>query len=814
MTFLSHETIRLKLAAFFFNSRADALRGELFRALSISILARSDQALDLDEICQGIIQLFGLSGDTNDSLRAVLVNELATLVESGELLTVDEKFQLADHLWDDQPTEPEIELLQTVSNEIETICRSIEPAISRVGIKSIFEFYVEASVLIAEKNLSIITKGRRVETWGLDSTDVATAVSEKRVKFDIDRYLDGDKFIRRSFISPPAELAKYLYHIYQAAVAINLLAWDPSLNYLERSALSNMILYVDSSVLFALMQETHPLHQLVDSLISASKQDLGVQIYLHADTLEEYESVLKWHDIQFLQMKPTLVDVAKACKRDGSKPSDWLELSIFTDYLDKHLDHIDEGSWNRYRSSISGDSLKRTAGEHKIKIDKSNAFVPVKEYHEIREALLRASKIQVKRGKRSEAKHDTTHDARIFYLISTSRKRIADSALSLGFDRYLLTLDGSLTFFLREYGVPWTETYFMFPFQWYEFAFPFMRIKFADHGEFASGIASLIFSPAFPQLDDLIPLNLCKFVFEQGGKNLPMGSVQQVVSYGLEERLIEKIDPSNMDVRGRQQAQLDIQRIIAQEEMQASGEIEQLKRERESISEEIKDLGGRKTKVAEALAGIEEEYGKFESVHSTVEAVREIYEEEIEAISLEHQHGLEQSKQQTSGKEHLLNAQDSKIEGLEYQIDDLSNSVEALETARAEERRQLEEAKANEKAERIRRINEVKRISITVIMVLGLLVSNYLLITANSSVVIVLASSLLLVVGTVLYQRIGSAILAFIAYGMGVVVSTAFLINSETANAFAWLIPLAWEVVVFGLDRILQSQSTADFESS
>jgi len=112
-----------------------------------------------------------------------------------------------------------------------------------------------------------------------------------------------------------------------------------------------------------------------------------------------------------------------------------------------------------------------------IRVDKTSVYVPKDEFEAIKDALVRASKLQMDRGKRSYVKIDPAHDAQMYYWITSARRKRDDGGISLGYDRYLLTLDGSLTQFANLLRIPLTETFFIYPNQWYELAFPFLRIR-------------------------------------------------------------------------------------------------------------------------------------------------------------------------------------------------------------------------------------------------------------------------------------------------------------------------------------------------
>jgi len=169
-------------------------------------------------------------------------------------------------------------------------------------------------------------------------------VAECTKRYTIDKFLDVDEFIRRTLVRPTEVLSEYLHRLIQVNVIMPILSWDPDLAYLQNNILSGKILHIDSNVLFSLMQTTHPQHQFLSNLLRATRNDLGVQLLVHEKTISEYHQPIEWANEQFDHYRSRLRDVAETCKRHNERPADYLEESVFADYVSNNLDHIDQGT--------------------------------------------------------------------------------------------------------------------------------------------------------------------------------------------------------------------------------------------------------------------------------------------------------------------------------------------------------------------------------------------------------------------------------------------------------------------------------------
>ena len=324
MTTSQYDLLRQRLTAFFFNSRGDALRGEMYRVLALDALSHLPSPSSLPTIATHITTALGAAPDGSAGLEAVLSEELRVLEGKGLVVSLEGGFALA-------PDSPQVLsslestqlTLEPVAQEIRSIAATIAPSLGEKALRDLEMFFFDAANIIATSQVPFLTRSQATSEYTPD-LDIAAAVSECRSRYSVDNYLDGDVFISKAFLSPTPVVNAYLYSLYQVSVSIHLLAWDPSLTFIRDEVLSRIELYLDTNILFVIMQPSNPLHQFMRALLRATRNDLGVRVHVLEATLGEYEGVLRWAHGQFEQYQRTLRDVARLCKRDGDAPADYL----------------------------------------------------------------------------------------------------------------------------------------------------------------------------------------------------------------------------------------------------------------------------------------------------------------------------------------------------------------------------------------------------------------------------------------------------------------------------------------------------------
>ena len=76
-----HEEVRLKITAFLFNNRANALRGEMHRALCLYVLSEMAEPCMPEEVADLIVSLLGRDVGAPRGFVAIVLDELRGLVK-------------------------------------------------------------------------------------------------------------------------------------------------------------------------------------------------------------------------------------------------------------------------------------------------------------------------------------------------------------------------------------------------------------------------------------------------------------------------------------------------------------------------------------------------------------------------------------------------------------------------------------------------------------------------------------------------------------------------------------------------------------
>lgn len=651
----TQEELRLKITSYMFNRRADALRGEMYEALCLGAFADAKDSLTSDEIASRVASQLGEKVKVSESLRTIVYDGLISLEKNGAIIRRNNEYSLDVSL---NPIEfqksSHIELEKSLSKPIEKIAFSINQDLSPASIKKSLHFFVEASSIIANDQASSLSKGNGTQSFNYEEKDdVPFSVIKLWEEYDLGKELDFDKFITKTLLNPEGELADYLYRLIQVNIIIRLLSWDPNLEFLKNTLLANKVLYLDSSVLFVLMQRYHPLHYFLLSMLRASKNDLGVVFKVHETTIKEYQNAIEWAERENSHSYKDLKIIAQICKSEGSSPFEFIDNATLADYVSENMDRLDVGTWQKYKTSLTGRSFHDMLASLSAETEKQKISVPYEELNQIKETMVRASQKQVERKKRANLKYDTDHDARIFYRIKSSRKRSTEAS-SIGFDKYLLTLDGSLTYFSRLFEIPVTETFFIFPNQWYELAFPFLRLESGSVSQITSGVVSMFFSRAFPKLTTLIPLELCKYIFENGGQGLTTGSIKAVAESMTEERLLDSLRPDNDDLQKKEQAQLRVARLIAEEEIKRNKELkiaerltEELKKTQQTLSVDVENLSSKKEQLTSEIGDIDQLQNKINLLEKTQSQELNAMQDKLDKILLEQKNTKEEKETET-----------------------------------------------------------------------------------------------------------------------------------------------------------------------
>jgi hypothetical protein len=156
----AHESIKLKITAFLFNSRADALRGEIYRALCLHVLSETQQACNGEEVVELVAYALGKEVKVTASLRTVVFDELRRLTEEKTIVCNHGYYRLEADVIEQLPDQKgQEQLYKAILQEIREIALSLNPALSKAQIRTLFNFYMEASKQIAKYQLEFVSRG-------------------------------------------------------------------------------------------------------------------------------------------------------------------------------------------------------------------------------------------------------------------------------------------------------------------------------------------------------------------------------------------------------------------------------------------------------------------------------------------------------------------------------------------------------------------------------------------------------------------------------------------------------------------------------
>lgn len=104
--------------------------------------------------------------------------------------------------------------------------------------------------------------------------------------------------IIKEFRNPSEEFATFLFRVSKNLTCIQVLNLDPECQHIERKALKEKILFLDTNMLMALLCKQIPEHKLAKECIRIS-QKLGIKLIYSERTLQEYRDVLKRSNIAY-----------------------------------------------------------------------------------------------------------------------------------------------------------------------------------------------------------------------------------------------------------------------------------------------------------------------------------------------------------------------------------------------------------------------------------------------------------------------------------------------------------------------------------
>lgn len=811
----AHEKIKTQITAFLINTRADVVRGEMYRILCLYVLTEIERG-SFEDIMETVAYAIDSDLHITDAMRAIVSDELNTLVEKGDLEFINNSYSIVEDAKIDLPDQSvEREVLKGIEDEVNRIALDMDSSLTSKERKTLFEFYLDVCYRVLEDQLASVSKGLGIESVSAGYADISIIIEVVRRRSGIEINVDLNEFVKRTITDPTDILAQFLFQLLQVSIVFQLLAWDPTLEDLKNNILSNKTLYLDTNILFTLVLKSHRLHDFMTSVIATSTRELGVTVKIQKITLDEYKNVIWSKTEEFNKSRYVLRQLALKTLEEGIKPADTaLSDDIFVDYMTEHTEHIDLGSWQRYANRITGVDLDALLRRLRVTVDSENTFVPYPDYSKISQNMLEASRIHARKGTGRSIKADVRHDCQLFYLIQKNRAKVAD--IGLGYDTYLLTFDGSLVSFTREHGLSWLDTYFVFPNQWYELTFPFMRLKLQENPRTIRELLSLSLSPIASTLSSLVPINLYGYLFENGAAVLSFSSLAHLIQGLMEQRLVDSIDPDQRSKKHAEEAELEVRRLIADEYIE-EGIVQR------EILDKTEKLRDRQRSLEERIENATNELSKITSKSTAAVERRQVLLDDIKRYekSLGQYKQLEvQLKQQ--GRE--LQEQNQELQSLRMQLNqaEAENSNEQKRIAKRYERKfdklqeQLDDLVAVQQTQRQHITNLFRGVGIVMlILIIGSVIALPLIGLLPISIGYQISASFILIVAVVMYFFRTNLIWIGVLVTLALIIFFVPIINTPENSDIAWLlsiilIPLTLWLLDLLKDFLLKSPLTKE----
>jgi uncharacterized membrane protein len=182
----------------------------------------------------------------------------------------------------------------------------------------------------------------------------------------------------------------------------------------------------------------------------------------------------------------------------------------------------------------------------------------------------------------------------------------------------------------------------------------------------------------------------------------------------------------------------------------------------------------------------------------------------------------EKLNEEISQKEKVIQQKDSKIVELENDITNMQAKLDEIlyrqidqqnkhqEENRKkeeeflkqqEEKRKLAEENLRQQKEQAKRQERIKKTVVSALMILGLLLSLSILIISGFSLLWILVVNSLMAIGIAVYFRVG--LWSLMPYGGGLIIVTGLMLDKYNLNNVLWIIPMAWELTMFVLEKVL-----------
>jgi len=365
-------------------------------------------------------------------------------------------------------------------------------------------------------------------------------------------------------------------------------------NQIQMTKSRCLTLYLDSNILFALLIPNHQFHDFVKHLLAASCEELHIKLAVHKRTLDEFHKAVEYQDCQFVNQNAVIRDLIRICAESDADPAEEIEEPLIADFLRMYPGKSDLQMWNRFVAPLRPLGVKAQLEALKISVDTTYHRIPDEEYQELQDVFMNASVRHMRSGPKRRLKQNTGHDAFLYRYIYDTRKAASDQT-HVSYDRYLFSLDGSLPTACQLLGIPLEETFFLFPNQWYELVFPFLRVDARNMVGAETSFANMLSGVIFPALRELIPIDMYDYVFRAGGDSLPFHTAKQIALQTEQERRQDIL--ARRDPRNTEQIMLSIQRRVVEARVEADKSViekqqivKELQRQEAEITARINEL--------------------------------------------------------------------------------------------------------------------------------------------------------------------------------------------------------------------------------
>jgi len=601
----------LKAFRLLFNQRAQALRGEAYEKLCVLVLDEDAQTggkgLTQDEVAEKLAALLGVA--PTEGLRTIVTQTLHDLGKQEKTQTGGDGRLTLDAAYSHR-VRPEIEVSgyeDALNGDIVATSRVFAPVMGDEERGVFVDVFKQAVHRMGDYQANFIARVFSNADHVDSSPDMYASLKQDLADKGLEDKVDFDALIVGLFHNPRPAPRSYITWWIQGKVLFEILGNNPDLDEVRRTAVAGKTLYLDSNVLFALFIDKHQFHDFVTHLLAASRDELGVALRVHKLTLDEFHGAVDYQDQQFSAQNAIIRDVVRLCKESGADPADEIEEPLIADFIRANRGSTNIQQWRRFVEPLNPLRIKARLRELKIEIDNTYCRLPADEYEELKGIFQEASYKRARSNPGKRHKHNPGHDAMMFRLITDTRKRISEH-VHISHDKYLLSIDGSLPLACQMLEQPLDETYFLFPSQWYEVVFPFLRVDAVDMARSEAALAAMLSGIMFPTLRQLVPLEMYEYIFAVGGDTLQFPAVKNIALEAEEER--RQDIQAHRHPLDRERARQDMQRRVLEARLESDEKVIAARAEMEEASSAVAALTQKEQELSQRVEALNEQVAR------------------------------------------------------------------------------------------------------------------------------------------------------------------------------------------------------------